>query len=490
MQNLIVVSRLEDLPGPIEGADVVTARSYLTDPDYTRVKDLRVYNLCRSYRYQSAGYYVSLLAEARGHSILPGVATLQDFRSISVIKSMSEDLEYLIQKGLKRLQGDEFTLSIYFGQNLAKQYEALARAIYGLFEAPLLRVHFTRTKRGWEIQSVGPVSLKEIPENHRDSLLAFAQAFFKRRAVVRRSKKQPKYSLAILVDPDEPAPPSDPKAIKRFVRAAESLGLEPEVITRSDYSYLPEYDGLFIRATTSVTNMTYRFARKAWADGLVVIDDPQSILRCTNKVYLAELLERHKIPTPQSIVIHKDNWERIPSELGFPVILKQPDSSFSMGVVKVSDSGSLKTTLEEFLNGSDFVVAQRYTPTDYDWRIGILNQKPLFACKYFMARGHWQIYNWQAPSGHRSGKWETLALENTPPEIVKIALKAANLIGDGFYGVDLKMTENGPMIIEINDNPSIESDVEDLVLKDQLYAQIMGYFAWRIQLKKGSVNGI
>ena len=30
-------------------------------------------------------------------------------------------------------------------------------------------------------------------------------------------------------------------------------------------------------------------------------------------------------------------------------------------------------------------------PTDFDWRIGVLEGKALYACRYFMARKHWQI---------------------------------------------------------------------------------------------------
>src|SRR5690606_10050368 len=302
---------------------------------------------------------------------------------------------------------------------------------------------------------------------------------------IRRSKRNQKYGLAILLDPQEEAPPSDDVAIRRFIRAAESMNLEPETITKEDFQRIPDFDALFIRTTTSVTNATYRFARKASAEGLVVVDDPLSIVRCTNKVYLAELLERNRIPTPQTIVIHRDNVKRIADELGFPVILKQPDSSFSQGVVKVVEPAELKKTLDGFFDESDLVIAQRYTPTDFDWRVGVLDKKALFVCKYYMARGHWQIYNWKAPSGQQSGAWETYTPDGVAPEIVKVAVRAANLIGDGFYGVDLKLTPSGPVVIEINDNPSVESAVEDMILKDKLYESVMEYFLSRIQARKG-----
>lgn len=77
---------------------VVPAREYLTNPLYSELRGVKVFNLCRSYRYQSNGYYVSLLAEARGHKPLPNVATILDLKSQTVIRIASDELDDIIQK--------------------------------------------------------------------------------------------------------------------------------------------------------------------------------------------------------------------------------------------------------------------------------------------------------------------------------------------------------------------------------------------------------
>ncbi|WP_225986325.1 ATP-grasp domain-containing protein, partial [Janibacter melonis] len=97
------------------------------------------------------------------------------------------------------------------------------------------------------------------------------------------------------------------KAIQQFMEAGDALGFYTELITKEDYRRLSEFDALFIRETTSVNHHTYRFARRAQSDGLVVIDDPVSILRCTNKVYLAELLTKAKVAIPKTMIIHRQN---------------------------------------------------------------------------------------------------------------------------------------------------------------------------------------
>ena len=123
---------------------------------------------------------------------------------------------------------------------------------------------------------------------------AATEYFTSRRWSPSRSSTAP-YDLAILYDPEDKEPPSDERAIKKFMKAARAFGLEPEIVDRDDYARLGEYDALFIRETTNVNHHTYRFARRAQAEGLVVIDDPESIVRCTNKIYLAELMTRHSV---------------------------------------------------------------------------------------------------------------------------------------------------------------------------------------------------
>jgi glutathione synthase/RimK-type ligase-like ATP-grasp enzyme len=247
---------------------------------------------------------------------------------------------------------------------------------------------------------------------------------------------------------------------------------------------LAEYDALFLRETTYVNHHTYRFARRAAFEGLVVIDDPESIVKCTNKVFLAELLKRHGVPTPETLVVHKDNVEDLRGALGFPMVLKKPDSSFSHGVVKVDDEAALNAAMAEFFGESDLLVAQEFRPTEFDWRIGVLAGRALYACKYYMAHRHWQIYKHGASGASIAGRWETISVNKAPRVAVELARKAAGLMGNGLYGVDLKQDKKEFLVIEVNDNPSIESGVEDRILGDELYRRIMKVIFERIEKKK------
>ncbi len=484
MRKIVVINNPKDWKFNIEEVEVVSVRSYLTNPQYADIKNVRIFNLARNYWYQSAGYYVSLLAEARGHKVIPSVTTIQDLKSSTIVRVITDEIDEQIQKSLSRIKSTHFALSIYFGRNLSPQYDNLSRALYNLFQAPLLRAQFQYQKK-WILQGITPIPVKEIPDSHKPFLEESAKEYFKKKRYDGRRSSKTIYDLAILVNPNEKSPPSDKKSIQNFIDVGEDMGFYVDLITKEDYSRVSEYDALFIRETTAVNHHTYRFARRAFADGIPVIDDPVSIMRCTNKVFLAETLGKAKIPTPKTVIVHKDNRQELEALLGFPIVLKQPDSSFSQGVIKVADNRSLAEALDKMLEDSDLVIAQEFLPTDYDWRIGVLDNKPLYACKYYMAKDHWQIYNWEKKNeDDLYGIAETMPVEEVPTIVIDTAVKAANLIGNGLYGVDLKQKGNNVYIIEVNDNPSLDSGIEDKCLKDQLYRRILGSLQRRIEQKK------
>lgn len=485
MKFLVIVDDPKSLEINLPNTEVVSANSYLTDNQYSEKKDYKVFNLCKSYRYQSYGYYVSLLAEARGHKPVPSISTIQDIKNNSIIKIESEEIEEIIQKSLKGIASNKFVLDIYFGKSFDKKYDSLSSQIFKLFYIPFLKVTFVKNNsKEWNVQGITPISVNEIAEEHKQFVLeCFKEFFSKNRISPMRKKNSYRYSMAILYTPSLEKNPSDDKAIKKFVKVAESLGIETEIITKEDYNRIPEFDILFIRENTCVNDHTYKFSRRASAEGLVVIDDPWSILKCCNKVYLAELLKNNNVSIPKTVIIKKNNGgtKKVIEEIGFPIVLKKPDGSFSLGVKKANNEEELNNFLSEFFEKSDLIIGQEFIPTSFDWRIGILNKKPIFACKYYMAKKHWQIAKRNSDEKMEYGAADAVSINEVPKKVLREALKAANLIGDGLYGVDLKEINGKAYIIEINDNPNIEYGFEDRVMGDSLYSEIINYFINKLE---------
>ena len=487
----IIVDKTEDWQAFYPAEQLMSAHEYLTQGSRKERTQVQIINLCRHYRYLSNGYYTSLLAEARGHKVIPSIQTINDLGRKSIyslsMKDVNLSLNKLVAKSAQlreQLEADRrLKVTLCFGQTLFAPLQELARQIFEQFPCPILHLTFRQGEASWEIETVKPGSLKQLNSAEEDLFAAAIDAFSRKLWRKPSARRKYRYDLAILVDREEKLPPSDPLAIKRFIRAGRQLGIDVSLIGKRDFGHLAEYDGLFIRETTSISNHTYRFAKKAEREGLVVFDDPASILRCCNKVYLSDLLAANGVAMPETHLIYKDHrreLKQLAQSLSYPRVLKIPDGAFSQGVVKVNSPEELIHQADVYFKQSAIVLVQAFMYTEYDWRIGILNNKPLYACKYMMTRGHWQIYNYSS-GDTESGDFETLPIHEVPAKVVKTALKATRLIGDGLYGVDLKQNGDQVVVIEVNDNPSIDAGVEDLYLKESLYRMIMEEFLRRME---------
>lgn len=480
MKKYIVVEQPGSWNSLPENVEIIAAKDYLTSSEFASIKKARIFNLCQNYSYQSIGYYVSLLAEARGHVVLPTVKHLVDFKDLTLVRMVSEEFDDLIQKSLRDIKSRRFTLSIYFGQNVAKKYQELCAVFHRFYQIPLMRVTFKYANR-WIISTIKAISVAEVPDEHKSLLQEFTVQYFARKRYPTARHNAQAHDLAILVQDADVAPPSNAKALKKFTEAAEKSGFRVEMIKAPDLSRLSAFDALFIRMSTDVNNASYAFARKAEQEGLALIDYPSVILRCCNKVYMAEALVNAGIETPPTLIVHRENTDQVIPTLGLPVVLKSPDSSFSFGVKKAVDQESYQSMITEMLDHSDLVIAQTFTPSDYDWRIGILDLEPIFACRYYMAKGHWQIYNWEAMKKmDKDGLVKTFAIEDVPQMVLKAALKAAKIMGEGLYGIDIKEINGKALVIEINDNPNVDEGVEDGYYGNRVYQKIIQAFKKRL----------
>lgn len=479
LKNIIVVDSEIPFLNDLTGLDIISAERFINDPRFQN-GDFRVFNMCSSYAYQTTGYYVSLFAAARELRAIPNIATIEDLSDNAIISSISNEVSDLIRSTFKNVQGESLELTIYFGKTQNTKFSALAYMLFKLFPAPFLVFTFTKEKK-WAISKITTLSPSEIEED--EFLKNSALAFFAQKKFMNPRFKTYKYDLAILIDETDPAPPSNKMALRKFLKAAKKMGFYTELITKDDYHRLRQFDALFIRTTTNPNDYTYQFSRLAYAEGLVVIDDPWSILRCANKVYLHESMNTHGIKTPHTLFVTKDtSLHTITETFGFPVVLKRPDSSASLGVFKANNEEELAQKLSILFESSDIILAQQFIKSDFDWRVGVLSNKAIYVCKYFMAKNHWQIYNWKPGTKSFSvGGVETLLVEEAPKKVIDLALKAAEVMGDGLYGVDIKESNGEVYLIEVNDNPSMDRHWEDARLGDALYELVMQDFYNRIE---------
>ena len=271
-------------------------------------------------------------------------------------------------------------------------------------------------------------------------------------------------------------------ALQNFKSAAEKAGQEFHFLFREDISDIPKYDAVFIRATTDPLYTAYIVSKTAWELGLRVIDDPESIKICANKIHQYALFEKYNVPRIPTVFLSKDDLHHkkiteIFDTLGKPVVIKAPYTSFSRYVEKAACETSFRDVAKRFFKKSDVLAIQKFTPTAFDWRIGVLNNDVLYVCKYMIPKGKWK--HGAKLRGKPTVIWgRTVAMQkqNLPDRLRELALKACSVVGKGLYGVDIKEVDGDYVVVEVNDNPSIYAGYEDSMDKD-IYQRIITYLS-------------
>lgn len=461
--------------------NAITFSDYLRDYPKLNEPRIRVINLCDTGRYLSQGYYCSLLSEARQHQVVPGVKVINALRGEG--GSLWLDFSQFT-KVVDEAAEQTFSLIVCMGEVPDSRYRKLAVRVFQEFSAPILKISATSELTGIRVR-IQRTGLSELDDEQRKFCLNVVEEYSRKGWRSRGAGKKYRWDMAILVDPAEKVPPSNKGAISRFVKAGEKLGIRVQKVAASELSYLNQLDALFIRETTAIDHHTYRLAREADENGLIVIDDPDSILRCCNKVFLHDAFNYQKVPSLQTEFlsdVQAETLDQIETRFGYPLILKMPEGSFSKGVFKVNNREDLHKIASDLLKDSALVLVQEYLFTDYDWRIGVLNGRALYACRYYMARNHWQIYN-HGSRRHFSGGFDALPTFEVPDNVLKAALKAGATVGNGLYGIDIKTVDSRAYVLEVNDNPNIDHGVEDAYLGEELYMQIMSEFLRRLEAR-------
>ena len=287
-------------------------------------------------------------------------------------------------------------------------------------------------------------------------------------------------SIACFVEKYNFSDQREEQALRKFELTAKTMGHQFSYMFRNNISEIPKHDAIFIRATTDPLYTAYIVSKTAAELGLTVVDDPESIQICGNKIHQYDLFKRHNVPLIPTLFINKDDMHHkritdIFNQLGKPVVLKAPYTSFSRYVEKAACETSFREVAKRFLRKSDVLAVQTFMPTAFDWRVGVLDSKVLYVCKYMIPKGRWKhgaklrgkpTFIW--------GRTVSLKRENAPTALKELALKACGVIGHGLYGVDIKEVNGEYVIVEVNDNPSIYAGYEDLRDKD-IYTKIIQF---------------
>ncbi len=184
--------------------------------------------------------------------------------------------------------------------------------------------------------------------------------------------------------------------------------------------------------------------------------------------------------TPPTVILAEDtDLAKAKDELGFPLVVKIPDGSFSRGVHKVDNDEALKRVAEELLEESDLSCAEIRAD-----RIRLARRRarrrPLFVCQYRMARGHWQMVKYRPDGPSMKAASDVRARQGAGRSRRYRGAGGAPDRGRLLRGRH-QGTSDGPVVIEVNDNPNLEHGIEDQVGKDEIWIRLLKWFIERFE---------
>jgi glutathione synthase/RimK-type ligase-like ATP-grasp enzyme len=287
-------------------------------------------------------------------------------------------------------------------------------------------------------------------------------------------------NLGVFVDRQTLGNAEQLNALLRIRDTAERMGHSLSFIFPVDIKRIARLDGLFIRSRTDPMNISFVAAKMAEFHGIPVIDDPDSIQICSDKINMYLHMMQREVPIPETLFLDKKgitstHLNAVLDRLGTPVIVKEPSTSFSARVEKVETVTDFLRIARRFIKLSDWIVAQAFVESQFDWRVGILNGEVLYACKYIIPTESFKIQ--ATVNGHIVYcAVKSVPYERVPSHIVDVAVQAARAVGPGLYGVDIKEKDEQVYVIEVNDNPSLESGEDEYypLIYEKIITHLLG----------------
>ncbi|HEY4738954.1 MAG TPA: RimK-like ATPgrasp N-terminal domain-containing protein, partial [Xanthobacteraceae bacterium] len=217
---VILVDQPRDLPNAETPHKVITTSEYLARPRLFEVGRPKLVNLARSYAYQSKGYYASLLAEARGHRVVPTVETMLELREQKLYEHVLPDLEEELNRCAQRTDfqcAGEFKLLVCFGIARDDRFEPFGRLLFDWFRCPALEVTIETGGKWLVIDRIRPRTITRLASGEAEFFRECLHNHTKREWRDPKTRSVAKYDLAVLYDPNEKTAPSSPDSIKHFV---------------------------------------------------------------------------------------------------------------------------------------------------------------------------------------------------------------------------------------------------------------------------------
>ncbi|WP_225847651.1 RimK family alpha-L-glutamate ligase [Streptomyces sp. HPF1205] len=183
--------------------------------------------------------------------------------------------------------------------------------------------------------------------------------------------------------------------------------------------------------------------------GLVTVNDARAIRGVRDKALAAAIGRRHGLPMPSTYAAARpEHFAEIP-ESEYPLVVKPANGSSGRSVHLVATPERLTALVPE-LRGEGLLIAQPYVPN------------PGIDIKVYCVGG--DIYATEHRSPLHPDHPHRGRLVPLSREVAAVAARVGAVYGLDLYGLDVLLTPDGPVVVDVNDFPSFRQ-VPDAVAR-------------------------
>lgn len=213
---------------------------------------------------------------------------------------------------------------------------------------------------------------------------------------------------------------------------------------------LSHYDGAFVREVPggSLEQVIFRMdaLHQLENSGMKVINSPHAIEKMVDKYYTLSLLQGAGLPVPETLVL-EGVTEALEAfhELGGDVVVKPLFGSRGVGMVRVSDSETAGRVFKALQLGGFVYYLQEFIPHgDRDLRVLVVGEECVASMERVAANWKTNIASGGTPVPYEPDE-----------EVRAVSLKAAQILGADYCGVDLLRSTSGSLfLLEVNSMPA------------------------------------
>ncbi len=215
---------------------------------------------------------------------------------------------------------------------------------------------------------------------------------------------------------------------------------------------LKDLDAVIPRIGASKTFYGTAVVRQFEMMGVFPVNESQGISRSRDKLRCLQLLARKGIGLPVTGFAHstKDIEGLIDIVGGAPLVIKLLEGTQGIGVVLAETKQAATSVIEAFRGLDANILVQEFIKEakGMDIRCFVVGDKVVASMKRQGAPGEFRS------NIHRGGSAEKIRLT---PEERSTATRAAKTMGLQVAGVDILRSNHGPVVMEVNSSPGLES---------------------------------